>query len=147
MFLSISLNCCPQYRSIISRLRVQLPNARWPGSGSVQPVCTAPLGSWNFRKFLTGIFVMERRPLIPTRIPHLRAFLADIVARVTLPFPRPLRLGSRGPSEFFLPAVSDTSPKCIDREGLRRRRTETKQVVACITVATVSENTRRKLSL
>ena len=34
---------------------------------------------------------------------------------------RPMRLGSRGPSE------SDTSPKCIDREGLWRRRTRTNQ--------------------
>ena len=79
------LNCCPQYRSFISRLQVQLPNTRWPGSGSMQPLCTAPLGTWNFRKFLTGIFVMERRSLIPTRIPHLLAFLADIVVVVTLP--------------------------------------------------------------
>ena len=34
-----------------------------------------------------------------------------------------MRFGSRGPSEF----VSDTSLKCIDREGLRRRRTEARQ--------------------
>ena len=34
---------------------------------------------------------------------------------------RPLRFGSRGPF------VSDTSPKCIDREGLRRRSTGTRQ--------------------
>ena len=31
--------------------------------------------------------------------------------------------GSRGPSEF----VSDTSLKCIDREGLGRRRSEAAQ--------------------
>ena len=35
-----------------------------------------------------------------------------------------MRFGSRGPSELF---VSDTSPKCIDREGLGRRRTETRK--------------------
>ena len=34
-----------------------------------------------------------------------------------------MRFGSRGPSEF----VSDTSLKCIDQEGLRRRRTEARQ--------------------
>ena len=37
---------------------------------------------------------------------------------------RPARFESRGPSE---PIVSDTSPKSIDREGLRRRRTGTRQ--------------------
>lgn len=51
----------------------------------MQPVCTASLGTWNFRKFLTGISVMERSLLIPTRIPHLRGFLADIVVVITLP--------------------------------------------------------------
>ena len=35
-----------------------------------------------------------------------------------------MRFGSRGPSELF---VSDTSPKYIDREGLGRRRTETRK--------------------
>ena len=34
-----------------------------------------------------------------------------------------MRFGSRGPSEF----VSDTSLKCIDREGLGRRRSEAAQ--------------------
>ena len=35
-----------------------------------------------------------------------------------------MRFGSRGPSELF---VSDTSPKCIDQEGLGRRRTGTRK--------------------
>ena len=34
---------------------------------------------------------------------------------------RPMPFGSRGPRKF----VSDTSPKCIDREGLKKRRTGT----------------------
>ena len=37
---------------------------------------------------------------------------------------RPMRFGSRGPSEFF---VSGTSRKCIDREGPERRRIGTRQ--------------------
>ena len=36
-------------------------------------------------------------------------------------YARPMRFGSRDPF------VSDTSPKCIDREGLKRRRTGTRQ--------------------
>ena len=36
-----------------------------------------------------------------------------------------MRFGSRGPSESF---VSDTSPKCIDREGRGRRRTGIRQI-------------------
>ena len=39
---------------------------------------------------------------------------------------RPMRFGSRGPSESR-PFSFDTSPKCIDREGLRRPRTGTRQ--------------------
>ena len=35
-----------------------------------------------------------------------------------------MRFGSRGPRKF----VSDTSPECIDREGLERRRTGTRQI-------------------
>ena len=85
MFLSIFTKLLSPVPLFYIRLQVQLPNTRWPGSGSMQPLCTAPLGTWNFRKFLTGIFVMERRSLIPTRIPHLLAFLADIVVVVTLP--------------------------------------------------------------
>ena len=45
-------------------------------------------------------------------------------------YARPMRFGSRGPGKFSRPFVSDTSPKCIDREGLERRRTGTRQVVA-----------------
>ena len=37
-------------------------------------------------------------------------------------YARPMHFGSRGPF------VSETSPKCIDREGLERRRTRTRQV-------------------
>ena len=45
---------------------------------------------------------------------------------------RPIRFGSRGPSQVLRefisrPFVSDTSPKCIDREGLGRCRTGTRQ--------------------
>ena len=36
---------------------------------------------------------------------------------------RPMRFRSRGQSEFF----SETSPKCIDREGLGRRHTRSRQ--------------------
>ena len=35
-----------------------------------------------------------------------------------------MQFGSRGPSEFF---VSDNSPKYIDREGLERHRTGTRE--------------------
>ena len=38
---------------------------------------------------------------------------------------RSMRFGSRSPSESF---VSDTSPKCIDREGRGRRRTGIRQI-------------------
>ena len=38
---------------------------------------------------------------------------------------RPMRFGSRDASEKVF--VSDTSPKCIDRESLERRRTGTRQ--------------------
>ena len=41
---------------------------------------------------------------------------------------QPMRFGSRGPRQFSRPFVSDTSPKCIDREGPERRRTGTRQV-------------------
>ena len=37
---------------------------------------------------------------------------------------RPMQFGWRGPSEFF---VSDNSPKCIEREGLERHRTGTRE--------------------
>ena len=36
-----------------------------------------------------------------------------------------MRLGSRGPRKSF---VSDTSPKCLDREGRGRRRTGIRQI-------------------
>ena len=38
-------------------------------------------------------------------------------------YARPMRFGSRGPAV----RLSDTSPKFIDREGLERRRTGTRQ--------------------
>ena len=43
---------------------------------------------------------------------------------------RPKRFGSPGASEdvsIYRPFTSDTSPKQIDREGLRKRRTGTRQ--------------------
>ena len=39
---------------------------------------------------------------------------------------QPMRFGSRGSNDFF--EVSDTSPKCIDQEGLGRRHTGTGQI-------------------
>ena len=54
---------------------------------------------------------------------HVEPFLSHGVIFCLVPRPhyyaRPMRFGSRGPRKF----VSDTSPKCIDREGLKRRRT------------------------
>ena len=38
-----------------------------------------------------------------------------------------MRFGSRGANEFFSPAVSDTSPRCFEREGLGRHLTGTNQ--------------------
>ena len=49
-------------------------------------------------------------------------------------YARPMRFGSRGQRKFLRPSpgsrpfVSDTSPKCIDREDLERRRTGTRQL-------------------
>ena len=53
---------------------------------------------------------------------HVEPFLSHGVIFCLVPRPHyyawPMRFGSRGPRKF----VSDTSPKCIDREGLKRRR-------------------------
>ena len=45
-------------------------------------------------------------------------------------YAQPMRFGSCGPRKFSRPFISDldTSPKCIDREGLKRCRTGTRQV-------------------
>ena len=43
-------------------------------------------------------------------------------------YAQPMHFGSSGPRKFSRPFVSDTSPKCIDPEGLERRRTGTRQV-------------------
>ena len=59
-----------------------------------------------------------------------------VTCLVTRPhyYARPMRFGSRGPRKFF----SDTSPKCIDREGLGRRRTGTRQGYIFVTLQQVS---------
>ena len=47
---------------------------------------------------------------------------------------RPKRFRSRDPCENVpRPFVSDTSLKRIDREGLGKRRTETRQAATCVT--------------
>ena len=46
MSLSTWQNCSPQYRSFVSKTKRAVA---WVGS--VQPECTVPFGTWNFRNF------------------------------------------------------------------------------------------------
>ena len=68
---------------------------------------------WNTVNVQLNLFIPESRKVMKSR-----------ERWQTLPFPtRPMHFGSRG---------SEPSAKCIDREGLRKRRTGTKQGKLCI---------------
>ena len=65
--------------------------------------------------------------------PHVRTYRFSPV-HCLVPRPQycawPMRFGSRGPRKLLAvsrPFISDTSPECIDREGLDRRRTGIRQ--------------------
>ena len=73
----------------VSRLQLQLPNARWLGSGLCDRYVTlhwaraiSELSNWNF--------CFGRAPINSHSFPHLRSFLANIIVVVTLPKSRGL---------------------------------------------------------
>ena len=107
-------------------------NPRWVLLGVFGGVCRLVL------RILT-LFQTRRLKSIPILRPGLYEIMSSFLCLVPRPhyYARPIVSGHvvresfRGVSRPF---VSDTSPRCIDREGLERRRKETRQIISYIRI-------------